>query len=177
MWHEPKFIARVILVIIGIIVMASYFTGCKALPKPKPTITDSISTDEKYLQVDKLTAVSIPGDSLTFKAILECDSLNQLLIRSVYELKSDRMNTAFNLDKGVLTYKAKTTPDVVYVKSTDRWYYINKHLTRTVTITRTVPAPVNKWGFLDWVGLLSLFVLVGLIAINLLFGSWIKALH
>ena len=153
-------ISRIILVIIGTIVMVSYFSGCKALPKPKPTIADSVAVNEKYVQVDKLTAVSMPGDSLTFKAIMECDSLNQLLIRSVYELKSERMNAAFSLDKGVFTYKAKTKPDVVYVKSTDKWYYIHKHITRTVTIARTVQVHVNTWSWLDWVGLITIIILV-----------------
>jgi outer membrane protein assembly factor BamE (lipoprotein component of BamABCDE complex) len=167
-------IARFILLVLGAMAMLAYFSACKT---KQPVVTDSEIISEKGIEKDKLTPVSIPGETTKLKALFECDSLNRVLLINYNELKSKNINSNFSFANGQLDYTAKTEPDTVFIKSTDRWYYINRHIKRTVTITQKVPVEVNKWGFLDWVGLLTLIAGAVLLAINLLTKPFLKYIN
>lgn len=125
--------------------------------KPKQQLTTT--TETLSVQKDKLTPVAVPGEKATLRARFECDSLNNVLLKNFNELKSKNMNSSFSFANGELDYTAQTEPDTVFIPSTDYWYYINRHINTTVTITERVPVYKNKFGFLDWTGLLFWIVL------------------
>lgn len=167
-------IARFILFVLGAMAMLSYFSSCKT---KQPVVTDSEVISEKSIEKDKLTPVAIPGETTRLKALFECDSLNRVLLINFNELKSKNMNSNLSFANGQLDYAAQTEPDTIFIKSTDHWYYINRHIKRTVTILQNVPVEVNKWGFLDWVGLLTLIAGAVLLAINLLTKPFLKYIN
>ena len=49
-------------------------------------------------------------------------------------------------------------------------------VTKTLTLTKEVPVDVikevNKWGFLDWVGLITLILIALFIGFNVFLGKW-----
>lgn len=170
---QPAKIAKAILLLIVIITVLS-LSGCKT---KQPLISNSESVTERIVEIDKLTPVAIPGEQLSLKALFECDSLNRVLLVNYNELKSKNMNSFFSFANGSLEFNAETEPDTVFIKSTDRYYYINTKTKTTITITKTQKVPVNKFGFLDWVGLITLIAGAVLLAINLLTKPFFKYIN
>lgn len=125
--------------------------GCKAR---QAAITVPVQTVEKI--TERLIPVEIPGDSTLFTALLYCDSLNEVRLLEISELKSKRMQTELSLSGGELSYKAVTKPDTVYIPGT------------TIEINREVPVfvdvPVVEYRQTDlqilsgWIGKLALIL-------------------
>lgn len=157
-------VARVILFVLIAWTMIIYFSSCKA---KQPIVTSSTALVEKIIEKDKLTPVAVPGEKTNIRAQFECDSLNRVLLMNFNELKSKNMNSSFSFANGQLDYSAQTQPDTVFIPSTDYWYYINRHIKQTVTITKPVYVYINKFGFLDWIGLLFCIALAGYLAFKL----------
>ena len=152
-------IARAILIVLGAMSMLSYFSGCKST---RPIVENTDSTVEMYIERDKLVAVAIPGESANMTAIFECDSLNNVLLKNIDELKSKNMNSAFSFVNGQLSYKAVSEPDSAFIKTTDRWHTIHKHTKKTITINKTTVVKVKDfyWKFGVWAFWLSLLALI-----------------
>lgn len=148
---------------LSILILVFALVACKA---KQPTVTNAEIVSEKTIEKDRLTPVAVPGEKSLLKALFECDSLNRVMLVNFSELKSKNMQSDFSFANGQLEYAAETQPDTVFIKSTDRWYYINKHIKKTITITREVPVEVNKWGLLDWVGLLAIIAIIALLVLN-----------
>lgn len=111
-------------------------TSCK----PKQKITEAVNTsliESTYIH-DKLTPVSLPVDSLHIKALFECDSTNKVILKQLFEVKSNNINTAFNYKDGLLDYTIKTGGDTVYILGTNFYYQITKILKLTITLQKTV---------------------------------------
>lgn len=152
----------IVLAVLLMFVVGIFFSGCK--PKQQLTVNSQqlTASSEQSIEKDKLTPVSVPGDSSHIKALFRCDSLNNVLMVGLSEQKSKNMNSSFSFSNGELNYKAQTEPDTVWIKSTDRW--LTKKLFRTLTITKTivVNTPI-KHGFLWWSGLLFWITLIAFI--------------
>lgn len=166
-------IAKALLLLIVFITVFS-LSGCKI---KQPLMDNAETVTERIVEMDKLTPVAIPGEQLSLKALFECDSLNRVLLVNYNELKSKNVNSFFSFANGSLEFNAETEPDTVFIKSTDRHYYINTKTKTTITITNTKKVPVNKFGFLDWVGLFTLIAGGVLVAINLLTKPFFKYIN
>ena len=72
--------------------------------------------------VERLVPVQLPADSSYIDAFFECDSTNQVIMKSLSEEKSKRINSEFNFTSGKvakLDYKSKVKPDTVYISVKD----------------------------------------------------------
>lgn len=125
------------------------------------SVKQSAAAETIIIEKETLVPFAVPGDSLTLRALLECDSLNNVLIRGYSEKKSKNMSSSLSLVGGVLSYDAKTQPDTVFVKQTEK----SKQLTKTITI-RTEKT-VYKRGFFFWFGLLSCLWLIVFLILKL----------
>ena len=145
--------------IIAIIVMVF---GCKVAQTP--IVTVPIRYKEKI--VERLVPVVNPADSANMTALFDCDSANRVILKSLSEEKSRRMNSQFNFNQGKLTYNAKTTRDTVYLPS--------KEITieKEIPVRVEVPVEVNKISGWQWTQIYAGRVLLGFI---LAFGVY-KAL-
>jgi len=131
--------------------------GCK----PKQQATERL-TSEKYVEKDKLTPYVAKADSAVLKAQFRCDSLNRVLLMNLSEIKSANMSSQFSFNNGVLDYTSATDPDTVWIKSTNKYHYIYRNITKTMSITtiKTVKVEVPVRGVLWWFGLINFLVLV-----------------
>lgn len=86
--------------------------GCRS---KKPIINVPMRTVER--KVSTLIPFYIPGDSALLQVILECDSLNNVLLSSLSESKGDKVASGFEFKDGIINYNAQFKPDTVYVPS------------------------------------------------------------
>lgn len=102
--------------------------GCKSAKQPVYQLPPI-----KHIErtVTKLVPIFMPADSATIKAHFECDSLNNVLMREIGEVKSNRMASSFDFIDGLFRYNIKTKPDTVYLPSD------------SVFIENEVPYPVE----------------------------------
>jgi len=122
-----------------IFILCSLFfslTSCKS--KQKITEAVNISLIESTYIHDKLTPVALPVDSLHIKALFECDSTNKVILKQLFEVKSNNINTAFNYKDGLLDYTIKTGGDTVYIPGRDFYWIVHNQVNKTITITKTV---------------------------------------
>lgn len=147
-----------LLLILLIISLASVLTGCKNIERGVASNSE-LSVYEKEIMVP----FAVPSDSLTFRALFECDSLNNVLLRELSESKSKNMSSSFSFQNGVLDLKAQTAPDTVYVKQKEKQTRIKE----TVTITKTVKTTEYVRGFLWWSGLVVWISVLAFIAYKL----------
>jgi hypothetical protein len=128
-----------------IFILCSLFfalTSCK----PKQKITEAVNTsliESTYIH-DKLTPVALPVDSLHIKALFECDSTNKVILKQLFEVKSNNINTAFNYKDGLLDYTIKTGGDTVYIQGRDFYWIVHNQVNKTITITITKSVKVEK---------------------------------
>ena len=133
----------------AIIIIASLSTGCNLARRiaevPVQTIVEVIET---------LVPIILPPDSTAIVALLECDSLNQVIIRQLSESKSSKVSTSVALVDNTFSYSATIAKDTVYLRRKD------SIITREVPVIQEVPYYVNqpkKWQkWLMWFGALSI---------------------
>lgn len=113
-------------------------TSCKT-HKQLSEQTNTTSNQVTYIH-DKLTPVALKTDSAQLKAMFECDSNYNVVLKELFEVKSRNIQAAFDWHDGLFSYRLRTGGDTVYIPSIDQYYSIIKtnNITRTVTITKTV---------------------------------------
>lgn len=133
------------------------------LPTACKSVEQSTGSNNEVVVLEKETLVpfAVPGDSLTLRALLECDSLNNVLIRSFSEDKSKNMSSSFSLENGIFSLQAKTHPDTVYLKQLEK----SKQLTKTITIRTEKTKYVRDLFY--WSGIAAWISLIGFLAIKL----------
>lgn len=87
-------------------------TGCR---NQQPVVV--IEYQERI--VERVVPIELPADSSELRLLLECDSLNNVLISEVSELKTKRITSEFTLSSNQLVYKTKTIRDTVFVPVVD----------------------------------------------------------
>lgn len=97
--------------------------------------------------VERMVAVQSPADSANLLALLECDSLNRVVLKQLSEAKGSRISTSFTLDSGLLSYKLRVRPELSYAKARDSIVY------REVAVSVPVETVVNRltWWQSFWV--------------------------
>lgn len=92
------------------LLIASALLGCR----PSKEITAvPVKTVERV--TERLIPVEVPADSAILTVLFYCDSINEVRLAEIDELKSRRVNTDLRFDSGKLNYKARASPDTVYL--------------------------------------------------------------
>lgn len=129
-------------------------TSCKP---QKHTVGTPIQTIDRI--VERLVPYTVPADSAAIIARLACDSLNNVYVREINELKSKGIETDLKLNDNTLIYVVKKPPDTVYVKVTDTTRY------REIPIYIDVPVEVNKLTWFQktmmWIGSAVVILITG----------------
>jgi len=127
-------------------------------------------TDPVYIHDTIYTAVSNssisedkPGipDSASIKAILQCDSLGNVYLRTITQLQGEIVSQSLTLEDNLLTIEALS-------KTREKKESVRKDSIRTVTIEKPVPYPVEtitnrltSWQcFQIWIGRIILIAAV-----------------
>ncbi|NDV93533.1 hypothetical protein D0T84_01200 [Dysgonomonas sp. 521] len=87
----------------------------------QPQTQVEIKTIEK--EVEKLVPYALPPDSAAIEALFECDSLNQVQLKELKELKAKGWQSSFFFNNGFLQYKMYQPPDTIYIPGKDRYIY------------------------------------------------------
>lgn len=116
-----------------------------ACAAPRTAVQVPVEYREKV--VERLVQVQSPADSANMVALLECDSLNRVVLKQLSEVKGSRISTSFTLDSGLLSYKLKVKPELTYAKTRDSTVY------REVAVPVPVETVVNRltWWQSFWV--------------------------
>jgi hypothetical protein len=110
---------------------------------------------------ERLVTVEIPPDSAIMSALLECDSMNNVRLVEIDELKSKRVESSFNLStagnkQSSLNYIVRTVFDTVYIPAKDSIIY------QEVPLRVDVPVEVNRitgWQWFQiWAGRIFMFL-------------------
>jgi hypothetical protein len=118
--------------------------------------TQSSDISEYSYVKETVVPVAVPADSLTLQALFECDSLNNVLMRSLNEKKSSNISSLLSFADGVLSYSAVSKPDSIKTVNVEKGTKYQK----TVTInTKTIETKYLR-GFLWWSGVLFWIVLL-----------------
>lgn len=88
--------------------------------------------------VERLVPVTVPADSSSVKALFECDSLNNVVMRELNESKTKGVESKVSFTNGWLNYHTVTIHDTVYVTAKDSIIY------KEVAIRVEVPVEVNR---------------------------------
>ncbi len=80
-----------------------------------PLIEVPMKTVER--RVTTLVPFYMPSDSSMLRVWLECDSMNNVLLKALDEQKTKNMSSDLSLRDGLLEYNTKTHPDTVYLPS------------------------------------------------------------
>lgn len=137
--------------------LAISFGSCRtALPPVKEV---PIQYREKI--VERLVPVQSPADSATIAALFECDSTNQVIMKTISEQKGKSVNSRFTFDKGLFNYNLKTAPELSYAKVKDSIVY------REVAIKVPVEVKVNELTWWQKTQIIGFRILAGLIAAGL----------
>ena len=90
--------------------------------------------------VERLVPYALPEDSTRLVALLECDSLNQVIIKELSEVKSGKIQSGLSLTGGIFDYSTYHPPDTVYVPAKDSIIYIRD----LYPVYVEMPIEVNK---------------------------------
>lgn len=130
-----------------IILIMAVFASCKS---QKPATCTPVKTVEKHITT--LVPVYLPADSALLKAYLECDSANKVIMTSISEKKSGRIESNLSLQDNILNYRIKTVRDTVYAPSDSIVVY------KEIPVQITIEKPVYKMTKLQ-----QIFFYVGII--------------
>ncbi|MBN2747471.1 MAG: hypothetical protein JXR34_12155 [Bacteroidales bacterium] len=119
-----------------------------------------VPVQTKIVVRERLVPVAIPADSSALTALFECDSLNQVQMKELHELKSKRVNTTtdFNQKTGTLNYSTQTIHDTIFTPATDSLVYQDKPY--PVEVEKIVYEQTGVQKFLTILGGIALILLV-----------------
>jgi hypothetical protein len=125
--------------------------GCKTR---NAIIQVPIKTVER--RVSTLVPIYIPGDSALLRAVFECDSLNNVLLKGISEQKGGNVGSTIGFKDGVLDYKADFKPDTVFIPSDT--VYIEKDVPYFVEVPKIEYRQTSWQSFLVWIGKITLII-------------------
>lgn len=132
-----------LLFVLLAIATLSVLTGCRSIQQSSDSTSESTSFER-----ETLIPIAVPSDSLTLRALFECDSLNNVLIKNISESKTNNVSTLIGFSNGILTYKATSKPDSVYARHKEKY----SNLKTTFTINKQTIKKVYVYGFFWWTG-------------------------
>lgn len=118
-----------------ILIIALLTLACKTKQQASIVVSE-VSDIERIEQT--ITPVVLPADSASIRAVLECDSNYNVVLKELINLKSKNIEASFNWSGGVLDYEVRTGGYTVY--SFNHYYtrYRNRIIKQKHYITKTV---------------------------------------
>jgi len=131
------------------------FGSCKTAKLPIKEVP--LQYREKI--VERLVPVAAPADSANIVALFECDSLNQVILKSLDEQKSQNVKSRFSYNAGLLRYNFATAPAISFATVRDSIVY------REVAVKVPVEVKVNEltWWQRLWITIGKISAALGLI--------------
>lgn len=147
--------------LIYILLIILVFSACKT---PERIVQVPVQT--KIIIKERLVPVAIAADSTTLTALFECDSLNQVQLKEIQELKTKEVQSKFNFNAkaGTFSYDTKRVLDTVYLPSKDSIIYQEKPF--PVEVEKIVYEQTAVQKFLTILGGIALFLVVMVVAIK-----------
>lgn len=151
-------LTKYLIVVLSAIILAA---GCKT---PEPVIIRDVHY-EKIIETVRDTFIDIKRDTATIKALMKCDSLGNVYIEQISELKlGNKVKPEIQIIDNIITLDCIVDSISIYLMWKER--YIEKADSTTV-----VPQPVKQQGFFHSIGkfinqlmwLVVIVVIVGLI--------------
>jgi len=113
---------------------------------------------------ERLVPIFLPGDSSSLKLLFGCDSMNQVYLKEITELKGKRVSTELKVKGDSIIYRTKYRSDTVFVPVRDTTY-----------IERPVPEqaphecrPSGFQYFLIWSGGIFILAIMAALAYKLI---------
>lgn len=104
-----------IMALLGFIVLFACISCGAKKPQRQPQV--AVFTKEKI--VEKLVPYAIPADSSTIEALFECDSLNNVRLKELSEMKAKGKQSLFSFNNGAFKYRLNSPTDTIYVPGKD----------------------------------------------------------
>lgn len=120
--------------IILLALLIALLLGCQT----HKTLVKEVPIQYKEKVITRLVKVKPNDDSIRMKAMFECDSLNQVVLKSVSEQKTPGVSSNTNFANGLFDYKMVVVHDTVYVEAKDSLIY------KEVAVKIEVPVEVNR---------------------------------
>lgn len=134
------------------ILSAIVLISCKV---KQPVIQVPIKTLER--KITTLVPFYIQGDSALLRAVFECDSMNNVLLKGFKDSKGGNVNTDLNFKDGALDYRADFKPDTVYLPSDT--IYTEKEIPVLVEVPKVEYRQTSWQIFLGWTGKIALLLI------------------
>jgi hypothetical protein len=139
-----------IFVLITFFVLLFFIFGCGTSAPLR-----EVSVRTETVVKERLVRVEIPADSAVVSALLECDSMNNVRLVELNELKSKRVESktgfsALDSKQSMLNYRVRVVHDTVFVSAKDSIVY------KEIPLRVEIPVEVNRltgWqSFQIWTG-------------------------
>jgi len=142
--------------ILFILLFFALFAGCKT----QKQITSDKSDSLVYIEKLRFDTITTSADSSWLFASFKCDSLGQVYLSELLDLKSKEVATSFNFSKGILNFDTKREEKKTLIPCKDR--FIDRRIKETITLTKTIVKMSVYQKIFFWIGIIS----------SCLIGSW-----
>lgn len=151
-----------------LIAVPVFLTGCITQQKcndrfpPVVSVKDSIVYKDSIVEREKL--ITIPADSSWYEALLECDSLGQVKIKSLHTELGKRIEASIAIKNNVLI--GKCVADSALIVATWNERHSTTNSTKTETKIKEVVRKVGPWyvePLIGWFVLSLLYIIYRLI--------------
>ena len=146
--------------LIFILIVFSLFS-CKT----QKQITSDKTDSTVYIETVRFDTVTTPADSSWLKAYFKCDSLGNVYISEMLDLKSKEVATSLNFSNGMLNFATKREEKKTLVPCIDR--YINRRIKETITLTKTIVKMSAFQKIFFWIGMMGTIALIILLYFKL----------
>jgi hypothetical protein len=137
---------------------------CPAVSKVDSVFVETI--------VERDTIVELPADSAWYYALLECDSLNNVVVKSETSQQGEKVKIQTIIKDNYIRVQSKVDSSDIAIK----WLEKNSSMVRTETITLPpirIPAELTKaQKFFIKLGKVFLFLIIGII-LGFLFKTFV----
>lgn len=139
---------------VTVLLLPLLLLGLLSCGTPKKVVTE-VPVEYRERIVERMVPVQLPSDSTIFSALLECDSLNQVVVRELTDLKS-RGESTTEFSSGKLTYKLIIRRDTAWMKSDSVIIYQEKPIRVPVEVEIN---RLTKWQAFQIVALRVLLII------------------
>lgn len=137
-----EFVLHMLLLVCAVAIMV-VFSSCSSIKAVSSSSIESKSDSIVYKEI--LRPVYIPADSSQIVALLECDSLGNVLVNNLSLLSGKNTDLQFTIDSlGNLLAKFKTNKDTIFVKDTSTTAVSKNENSSNQTVTVEVEKP-ESW--------------------------------
>ncbi len=134
------------------LILVLFLTGCKT---PQPVVQHTVTVKETLRD----TTVIVEPDTASVKALLECDSLNQVVMKELDVVKGRKIAPQVKFRDRVLEITMPVDSEAVYFSWKERHKIESEKVTVTKVVKEKYKPPWYKKA-LSWIGGVCLVVLL-----------------